>query len=143
GPIGGSARAGLNTAPPLRSASAAGRPSASTSPSKTSPAECATMNHGGTPEAHSDPIIAPAEVPTMRSAVAGSQPVSCASAYIAPASHPPPITPPPPSTSPVRIARDRSPTALIGAQLLHAGRAWSLASGWAYDKPVPQHARAR
>ena len=64
GPIGGRARSSSNRAPPARSASAAGRPSASTTPSKTSPREWATMNQGGTPEAHSAPIIEPAEVPT-------------------------------------------------------------------------------
>jgi hypothetical protein len=32
-------------------------------PSKTSPREWATMNHGGTPEALRAPIIEPAEVP--------------------------------------------------------------------------------
>ena len=60
------------------------------------------MNQGGTPDAHSDPIMAPAEVPTTQSALAGSQPVSSASACNAPVSHAPPITPPAPSTSPTR-----------------------------------------
>ena len=58
------------------------------------------MNHGGTPDATSAPIIEPADVPTIRSALAGSQPVSVASASRAPVSHAPPITPPAPSTSP-------------------------------------------
>src|SRR5205085_3384209 len=80
----------------------AGRPSAPISPSKVSPAEWATMNHGGTPEASRAPIIEPAEVPTMRSALAGSHPVSVASASRPPVSQAPPITPPAPSTSPTR-----------------------------------------
>ena len=58
------------------------------------------MNHGGTPDASSAPIIAPALVPTIRSAAAGSQPVSVARACSPPVSHAPPITPPAPSTSP-------------------------------------------
>ena len=58
------------------------------------------MNQGGTPDAHSAPIIEPAEVPTMWSALIGSQPVSCASACRPPVSQAPPITPPAPSTSP-------------------------------------------
>ena len=68
--------------------------------SNVSPAECATMNHGGTPAASSAPIIEPALVPTMRSAVAGSQPVSVASASSPPVSHAPPMTPPAPRTRP-------------------------------------------
>src|SRR2546423_10410019 len=60
------------------------------------------MNHGGTPDASSPPIIDPAEVPTMRSALAGSQPVSVARASRPPVSQAPPITPPAPSTSPTR-----------------------------------------
>jgi hypothetical protein len=58
------------------------------------------MNHGGTPDASSAPIIEPAEVPTMRSALIGSQPVSVASASSPPVSQAPPITPPAPSTRP-------------------------------------------
>ena len=58
------------------------------------------MNHGGSPEASRPPIIAPAEVPTMRSALPGSQPVSDARASSAPVSHAPPMTPPAPRTSP-------------------------------------------
>ena len=56
---------GRKTAPAARWASATGRPELSTSPSKTSPAEWATMNQGGTPAAISEPIMAPAEVPRM------------------------------------------------------------------------------
>jgi len=56
---------GRKMAPAERSASATGRPELSTSPSKTSPAECATMNQGGTPPAIREPIMAPAEVPRM------------------------------------------------------------------------------
>ena len=48
------------------------------------------MNQGGTPAASSAPIIAPAEVPTIRSALAGSQPVSWASASSPPVSQAPP-----------------------------------------------------
>ena len=48
------------------------------------------MNQGGIPATHSDPITEPAEVPTTTSAVAGSQPVSSASASSAPVSHAPP-----------------------------------------------------
>ena len=97
GALGGVAR---YTAPAERLASRCGRPPASCSPSNVSPAECATMNHGGTPAASSAPIIEPALVPTMRSAVAGSHPVSVARACSPPVSHAPPITPPAPSTSP-------------------------------------------
>ena len=64
GTIGSAPRRIPKTAPAERSARSAGRPSASLSPWKVSPAEWATMNHGGTPEASSEPIIAPAEVPT-------------------------------------------------------------------------------
>ena len=38
------------------------------------------MNHGGMPAAVNAPMTEPAEVPTMRSALPGSQPVSSASA---------------------------------------------------------------
>src|SRR2546421_1770796 len=100
GPIGGSPPAYRNVAPAARSAVLAGRPALSTTPSKLRPAECATMNQGGTPDASSAPIIDPAEVPTMRSALAGSQPVSVASASSPPVSQAPPITPPAPSTRP-------------------------------------------
>ena len=48
------------------------------------------MNQGGRPLAQSDPIIEPAEVPTMISAVDGSQPVSVASASRPPVSQAPP-----------------------------------------------------
>jgi hypothetical protein len=64
GPIAGRPRWKRKLAPAERSASAAGRPSAPTSPSNTSPREWATMNHGGMPPATSAPIIEPAEVPT-------------------------------------------------------------------------------
>jgi hypothetical protein len=87
-------------APASRSASSCARPSAPARPSKRSPPEWATMNHGGSPEASRPPIIAPAEVPTMRSALPGSQPVSDARASSAPVSHAPPMTPPAPRTSP-------------------------------------------
>ena len=80
--------------PPAR-----GRPRR-TVPRSVSPPEWATMNHGGSPEASRPPIIAPAEVPTMRSALPGSQPVSDARASSAPVSHAPPMTPPAPRTSP-------------------------------------------
>ena len=102
GPIGGGAFSRWKTAPAERSASAAGRPFESSRPSKVSPPECATMNQGGTPEAQREPIIEPAEVPTMWSALAGSQPVSRASASRPPVSQAPPITPPAPRTSPMR-----------------------------------------
>jgi hypothetical protein len=65
GPRRGIPAASRNTAPAERSAVATGRPWLSTSPSKTSPAECATMNQAGTPQAVNVPIMAPAEVPTM------------------------------------------------------------------------------
>ena len=100
GPIHGSPRWTRNTAPAERSASAAGRPSGPVSPSKTSPREWATMNQGGTPEATSAPIIEPADVPTMWSALPGSHSVSRASASSAPVSQAPPRTPPAPSTNP-------------------------------------------
>ncbi len=58
------------------------------------------MNHGGVPQASRAPIIEPAEVPTMKSALPGSHPLSVAIACSAPASHAPPSTPPAPSTSP-------------------------------------------
>ncbi len=65
GKIGRAPGSRLKTAPPERSWSAAARPRASYMPSNVSPAEWATMNHGGRPAARSDPIIDPAEVPTM------------------------------------------------------------------------------
>ena len=65
GPKGGRPRWSRKIAPAARSASEAGRPAASCKPSKDSPAEWATMNHGGTPAASSAAIIEPAEVPTM------------------------------------------------------------------------------
>ena len=64
GPIGGGHSRTLNSAPAERLASRCGLPSASTRPSKVSPAEWATMNQGGTPEARSAAIIEPADVPT-------------------------------------------------------------------------------
>ena len=101
GPIGGGQASSWKTAPPERSASAAGRPDASVIDSNVSPAECATMNHGGTPPASSAASIEPADVPTMISALAGSQPVSVASASRPPVSQAPPCTPPAPRTSPI------------------------------------------
>ncbi len=100
GPMRGKRRSSLNTAPPDRDASAAARPSGPSRPSKISPFEWATMNHGGIPAARSAPIIEPAEVPTMWSALPGSHPVSRATASRPPVSHAPPMTPPAPSTSP-------------------------------------------
>ena len=64
GPSEGNARSGRYTAPAARSAFEAGSPRTSTTSANDSPREWATMNHGGTPEAHSAPIIEPAEVPT-------------------------------------------------------------------------------
>jgi hypothetical protein len=58
------------------------------------------MNQGGTPAATSAPIMEPAEVPTIWSALPGSQSVSRANALSPPTSHAPPSTPPAPSTSP-------------------------------------------
>ena len=52
-------------APAERSASPAKPPRASCIPSKVSPAEWATMNHGGSPAASRVASIEPAEVPTM------------------------------------------------------------------------------
>src|SRR4051794_2955949 len=95
-------------APASRSASACGRPSAPARPSNRSPAEWATMNHGGSPDASSAPIIDPAEVPTMFSALPGSQPDSAVSASSAPVSQAPPMTPPAPRTSPTLMT---TPTA--------------------------------
>ena len=69
---------GRSTPPAERSASSVGRPLASSRPGKFSPPEWAAMNHGGTPPATSAPIIEPAEVPTSRSALAGSQESSSA-----------------------------------------------------------------
>src|SRR3954471_15368985 len=76
GPIGGGPLWSLKVAPAALSAVAAGRPSAPVRPSKLSPFEWATMNHGGTPDASSPPIMLPALVPTTYSALEGSQPVS-------------------------------------------------------------------
>src|SRR5215210_2304011 len=100
GPSRGRPRWILKEAPAARSASAAGRPSGPVSPSKTSPREWATMNQGGMPAAVSAPIIEPADVPTMNSALPGSHSVSFASALRPPVSHAPPSTPPAPSTNP-------------------------------------------
>src|SRR5215210_6209448 len=105
GPGRGMPRCSRKTAPPERSASAAGRPSGPVSPSKVSPAEWATMNQGGTPAAVKAPIIEPAEVPTMWSALPGSQPVWRQIASRPPVSHAPPSTPPAPRTSPTFIRR--------------------------------------
>ena len=58
------------------------------------------MNQGGIPATQSEPTTEPAEVPTTTSAVAGSQPVSLASASSPPVSQAPPWTPPAPRTSP-------------------------------------------
>ena len=80
GPIAGRPRCTRKTAPAARSASAAERPSGPATPVNDSPREWATMNQGGTPAALSAPIIDPALVPTMNSALPGSQSVSCASA---------------------------------------------------------------
>ena len=62
------------------------------------------MNQGGMPAATSAPIIDPADVPTMWSALPGSQPVSRASASRPPVSQAPPMTPPAPNTSPTFTA---------------------------------------
>ena len=64
--MGGHALARRKVAPAERSASEAGRPWASVRPSMVSPAEWATMNQTGVPEATIEPIMEPAEVPTMR-----------------------------------------------------------------------------
>src|SRR4051795_6669768 len=61
------------------------------------------MNQGGTPAATSPPIMDPAEVPTIRSALAGSHRVSEARASRPPVSQAPPRTPPAPSTRPTRL----------------------------------------
>src|SRR4051794_18352983 len=61
------------------------------------------MNQGGTPAATREPIIDPAEVPTMYSALPGSQRVAWAMAYMPPVNQAPPRTPPAPSTSPTRL----------------------------------------
>ena len=66
GPIAGMPRWRRKLAPAERSASAAGRPSGPTRPSKTSPRECATMNHGGTPHASSAPQPPWATYPHLR-----------------------------------------------------------------------------
>src|SRR4051812_38900982 len=100
GPIAGRPRWRRKLAPASRSASEAGVPLAASTPSKDSPAEWATMNQGGTPAAVSAPIIAPAEVPTTKSALPGSQSVSSAIASSAPVSQAPPRTPPAPRTRP-------------------------------------------
>ena len=63
------------------------------------------MNQGGTPAALRAPIIAPAEVPTMNSALPGSQSVSSARACRPPVSQAPPSTPPAPSTRPTLMSR--------------------------------------
>ncbi len=67
------------------------------------------MNQGGTPPATSAPIIEPAEVPTMNSALPGSHSVSFASALSPPVSHAPPSTPPAPSTNPT-LTNSRFPS---------------------------------
>src|SRR5436305_14334779 len=81
------------------------------------------MNHGGTPDASSEPIIAPADVPTTRSALAGSQPVSVASACSPPVSQAPPMTPPAPSTRPTfMLLRPRSyPCPSLGSRTPRGG----------------------
>ena len=53
---------------------------ASVTPGIDSPAEWATIHQTGVPAATTEPIIDPAEVPTIRVASIGSQPVSVASA---------------------------------------------------------------
>src|SRR5581483_2930646 len=53
------------------------------------------------PVAASEATTEPAEVPTMKSACAGSQPVASVSANSAPTSQAPPRMPPPPRTSPI------------------------------------------
>ena len=58
-------RSSRYVAPAERSSHARGSPLPSVKPSKSSPAEWATMNHGGVPHASSAPIIDPADVPTM------------------------------------------------------------------------------
>src|SRR5688500_4475639 len=78
GPTAGHALARRKAAPAERSASEAGRPWESVRPSIDSPAEWATMNQIGVPAPTIEPIIEPAEVPTMRVASIGSQPVSVA-----------------------------------------------------------------
>src|SRR5215213_1182192 len=113
GPSSGRPRWILKDAPAARSASAAGRPSGPARPSNTSPREWATMNQGGIPAATSAPIIDPADVPTMNSALPGSQSVSFASALSPPVSHAPPSTPPAPSTNPTLTDR-RFPSHLQG-----------------------------
>src|SRR5690242_15915768 len=60
GPRDGNPRCSLKTAPPERDAVDAALPLASISPSNDSPAEWATMNHGGTSEATNEPITEPA-----------------------------------------------------------------------------------
>jgi hypothetical protein len=61
------------------------------------------MNQAGTPAAMRAPIIETAEVPTMYSALPGSQRVSRARASSPPVSQAPPSTPPAPITSPTFI----------------------------------------
>ena len=68
------------------------------------------MNHGGRPAAVKAPMTEPADVPTMRSALPGSHPVSVASASSAPVSQAPPATPPAPSTSPTFMSPTLSAT---------------------------------
>src|SRR4051794_27118695 len=68
------------------------------------------MNHGGTPQASREPIIEPADVPTMTSACAGSHRVCSTNADSEPASHAPPSPPPAPRTSPTRGRSLPAPT---------------------------------
>src|SRR3954462_9225667 len=58
------------------------------------------------PSATSAPTTDPADVPTIRSASEGDQPVSDSSASSAPMSHDAPTTPPAPRTNPTRIRWD-------------------------------------
>ena len=83
------------------------------------------MYQGGTPQASSVPMTEPALVPTTRSALPGSQPVSSTSAASAPCSQAAPRTPPAPSTSPTRGRADSMPA--HGSLRPVPGRPWGMA----------------
>ena len=91
------------------------------------------MNQGGRPEATREPIIDPAEVPTITSAVAGSQPVSRARASSPPVSQAPPWMPPAPRTKPTLITSLPGETSPYESYGLHGGKAGRRTRLGTYD----------
>ena len=109
GPSGGRPRCRRKTAPAARSASAAGLPSAASTPAKDSPAEWATMNQGGTPARAEGADHRARRGADDELRAAGSQSVSSARACRPPVSQAPPSTPPAPSTRPTLMTDPRDP----------------------------------